>query len=185
MRPWLIVLILAATPLLAGGLHAAVFEEYDDFTFLRAYETVRYKALVDYGTGDEINMRVYVRGLDASPRVRVLDEDRRVIANRRAGSSWILDFDITGFAAEGSTYYFEVTHRYGSSRGYVDVNIQLEAPQSQGASGSIVFDRYFFDRDRGRVYIWCAATQTGGWPLAGLALLAASALWFRRRTTTA
>jgi hypothetical protein len=181
MRGWLLLLVVVATPVFATGLHALViFEEADDALFLRRYESARYRVHVDYGTGTSINMRLWARGLDNPPRIRVLDERRNTIANRRAGSRRVLDFDLPALAEEGNIYYVEVTHRYPSDRGDIDVLIQLDAPASQDADGLIRFDGYFRDRDRVEPYR-CAGGNGGGWPLAGVGLVAAAALYLRRR----
>jgi hypothetical protein len=181
MRLFLLVLVVVAAPVFAAALQATtIFEEVEDFVDLRSYETVRYRVHLDYGNGTAVNMRLWVRGRHNRPRIRVLDERRNVIANRRAGSSRVIDFDFTALSDEGNIYFVEFTHRYASDSGDIHLLIQLDAPESQIADGVVRFDRFYRDRDREEPYR-CAAGHGGGWPLAALGLAAAAALYLRRR----
>ncbi len=178
------VLLLAIAALALPALSAQTFLEYDDEVFLHDHETVRYRIDVDHGTGTSVLLKLYVRGYNAAPRVRVLDGDRDEISSREDnGADWLLDYNVRLYASRGETFFVDVDAKYGFESGWFDVTLQLEAPESQLADGDIFFDKTFTDwrnRDHDDSND-CAVQATGSTlPLAALGLLAALALWRRR-----
>lgn len=179
-------MLLAFAALLLPALAAQTFLEYDDEIYLRDHETVRYRVDVDFGTGTSVLLKLYVRGLNAAPRVRVLDIDRDEISSRvDNGTDWVVDYNVRLYASKGESFFVDVDAKYGFESGWFDVTLQLEAPDAQLADGDIFFDKTFVDwrnRDHRDDHHDCAVRSNAGTgTLAGFALLGGLALWRRRK----
>lgn len=187
MARW-ILLMLAGALIGAAPLAAETLTEYQDDVYLRDHETVRYRVDIDYGTGTTAQLGVVVRGFNTAPRVRILDERKREIRDvRDTDGDWTVEPSIT--ANDSNSYYFvEVDAANAWNEGDFEVTIVVDAPAANNADASVSFEKYFFDYESGDEsdhYDCAVHAGAGSWPLAGLALLAAAALWRRRRVTTA
>jgi MYXO-CTERM domain-containing protein len=178
------VLMILLVALGATAASAEVFLEYNDTRYLRDYEVARYRIDLDYGGGGTIRINILARGLDEPPRVRVRDSRKRILTNREDnGRDHILDFHYTAHETRDDTFYLDVTHKYGSQSGLMEITFQLDDTDAINPDGVIHFDKYYFDYhrpedddDRG-----CAAHTGGSGALLGVALLGFGAFWYRRR----
>lgn len=182
MKTALLALLLAlcAAPLMAQD----EVIEFNDFVPLRDHETVRYRIDIDYGSDDEVELRVYVRGFGGPPRVRILDEDydeRREVED--TSGDW--EVDVTYVARSTSArYYVEVDSDTPWHPADMDINIRVLAPETQGASADVDFVKVFVDResnDESDHYDCAAHPGAGAWPLAALVLAGLGAATLRRR----
>lgn len=179
-RLWLPVLLAV----LAAPASAEVIAEFDDFVYLRERETVRYRIDLDYGTGSEIDVDLFVRGLLDPPRVRVIDSDFDEVKNvsDRSGD-WILDFDFWA-RSPSNTYWIEVDNHVPWRDNELDVFITVNAAAADGAAAEVRFEKFFIDRESGDDsdhYDCAARAGVNGWPLVALGALAIAAVYFRRR----
>lgn len=180
----ILCLLLAFT--CAAGAQAAVISQFDHEVRLRAYETVRYRLNIDFGTASVASVDVVVRGFNVPPRVRVLDSRKKEMRDvRDRDGDWKLDFDFNA-STEHTTYFIEVDSANPGDRADLDVLITVHADQFADASADVKIDRYFIDRESGddSDHYDCAARPGAGlWallPLGPLVLLAA-----RRRRAAA
>lgn len=178
-RLWMILLLAIG----GASLSAQVFLEYEDSTYLRDYETARYRIDLDYGADNSLDIRIIARGISAPPRVRVLDSDKDILTNRTDnGADGILDFTFHAFANDDDTFYIDLTHKYGAQSGTIELTLQVRESAGQGADATINFDRYFNDYHRPEDRNDCSTgAGTGTSALLALLALAAGALWFRHR----
>lgn len=173
------LLLCAAAP-----LQAELIGEFDDFVYLHDHETVRYRLDIDYGSGSQVDVDIFVRGIYEPPRVRVLDSDRDEVKDERDTSGdYILDFDFLAKLPH-ETYYIEVDSAHPWSDSEFDVFIEVYAPATDNASAEIRFDKFYYDYETGDDsdhYDCSTHAGSGGWPLAALAVTVVGALWFRQR----
>lgn len=178
-RLLLIAIVLAG----AAGVHAEVIAELNDEVELRAYETVRYRIDIDYGTGRNADVDIYVRGLWTPPRVRVLDSRKHEEKDvRDTNGDWDLDFDFEAHDGHDH-YYVEVDSAWPGDRSKFEVFITVNADIANGASADVSFSTYKTDHDNSDHYDCAVNSRAGLWailPLGALALLAA-----RRRRVAA
>lgn len=178
------LLLSALLAVAAAPLSAEIIAEFDDAVYLRDHETARYRIDLDYGSGSEIDVDIFVRGLFDPPRVRVINSSGDEVKDRRDTSGdWILDFD---FMAKNpsNTYWVEVDNAIPGRDNDFDVFITVNAAAVDGASATVRFEKFFFDYESGDDsdhYDCTANTGVNGWPLAALGVLAGAALYFRRR----
>lgn len=172
-------LLLAAS----SPLQAELIGDYEDSVYLRDHETVRYRLDIDYGRGAEVDVDIFVRGLHAPPRVRVLEGDFDEVKRRRdTNHDYILDFDFTA-KLPNETYFIEVDSAHPWKSGRFDISFEAYAPAVDRADASFRFSKFFIDRESGNDsdHYDCAARPGGGWPLAAFGLVAGGVLWLRRR----
>lgn len=180
MRYFVLLALLCASPLCAEML-----TEYQDDVFLRDHETVRYRVDIDYGTGDEADVTILVRGFISPPRVRVLNEDRREIEEvEDTDGDWTVRPRFT--ARDANAFYFiEVDSANPNSEGEFEVTVQVEADASAAADADVAFEKYYFDYESGDAsdhYDCSTGTGTGGWPMFALAIGLIGVVYLRRRT---
>lgn len=177
------LLITAAAP-----LSAELLVQYQDEVSLRDHETARYRINLDYGTSEWADVDVTVRGFNAPPRVRILEVDYDEIKDvRDTDGDWTVEPDFIAHDYN-STYYIEVDSANPNAWGDFEITITVSAPDGAGADATVSFVKYYFDYESGDEsdHYDCAVNAgAGSWPLAGLALLAAVAIWRRRRVTLA
>lgn len=177
------LLITAAAP-----LSAELLVQYQDEVSLRDHETARYRINLDYGTSEWADVDITVRGFNAPPRVRILEADYDEIKDARdTDGDWTVEPDFIAHDYN-STYYVEVDSANPNAWGDFEITITINAPDGAGADATVSFVKYFFDYESGDEsdHYDCAVNAgAGSWPLAGLALLAAVAIWRRRRVTLA
>jgi len=177
------LLITAAAP-----LSAELLVQYQDEVSLRDHETARYRINLDYGTSEWADVDVTVRGFNAPPRVRILEADYDEIKDvRDTDGDWTVEPDFIAHDYN-STYYIEVDSANPNAWGDFEITITVSAPDGAGADATVSFVKYYFDYESGDEsdHYDCAVNAgAGSWPLAGLALLAAVAIWRRRRVTLA
>jgi len=177
------LLVTAAAP-----LSAELLVQYQDEVSLRDHETARYRINLDYGTSEWADVDITVRGFNAPPRVRILEADYDEIKDARdTDGDWTVEPDFIAHDYN-STYYVEVDSANPNAWGDFEITITINAPDGAGADATVSFVKYFFDYESGDEsdHYDCAVNAgAGSWPLAGLALLAAVAIWRRRRVTLA
>ena len=177
------LLVTAAAP-----LSAELLVQYQDEVSLRDHETARYRINLDYGTSEWADVDITVRGFNAPPRVRILEADYDEIKDvRDTDGDWTVEPDFIAHDYN-STYYVEVDSANPNAWGDFEITITINAPDGAGADATVSFVKYFFDYESGDEsdHYDCAVNAgAGSWPLAGLALLAAVAIWRRRRVTLA
>lgn len=177
------LLITAAAP-----LSAELLVQYQDEVSLRDHETARYRINLDYGTSEWADVDITVRGFNAPPRVRILEADYDEIKDvRDTDGDWTVEPDFIAHDYN-STYYVEVDNANPNSWGDFEITITINAPDAAGADATVSFVKYYFDYESGDEsdhYDCTVNAGAGSWPLAGLALLAAVAVWRRRRVTLA
>jgi hypothetical protein len=178
MRYFVLLALLAAAP-----LSAELLTEYQDDVYLRDHETVRYRIDIDYGSGDEADVDVLVRGFTAPPRVRILNEDRREIKEvEDTDGDWTIE---PGFTARDTNarYYVEVDSASPSSEADFEVTIRVYAPATSAADADVSFDKFYFDHESGDAsdHYDCSTGAGSSWTLIALALAALGALYVRQR----
>lgn len=175
------LLVTAAAP-----LSAELLVQYQDEVSLRDHETARYRINLDYGTSEWADVDITVRGFNAPPRVRILESDFDEIKDvRDTDGDWTVEPDFIAHDFN-STYYVEVDSADPNAWGDFEITITVYAPDGAGADATVSFVKYYFDYESGddSDHYDCAVNAgAGSWPLAGLALLAAVAIWRRRRVT--
>lgn len=98
-------LIAAAS---AQPLAAERIADFSETVYLRDHETIRYRLPLTWGAADSAQIRTYVRGFNAPPRVRVLDSNYREMRERSDTSGdWIVDVTTTGSSSH-PRFYVEV-----------------------------------------------------------------------------
>lgn len=175
------LILLTVLILGAAGLSAEVVAEYNDDVELRDHETIRYRVDIDYGLGTSVDVDIYVRGLWAPPRVRVLDSRKKEVKDERDTSGdWILDFDFRAID-EHDHYYIEVDSAWPGHEIKLDVFLKVNAAAADDASATFSFNKFYFDNDNSD-HNGCAASATSPtWALLPLGLFGALALGRRRR----
>jgi hypothetical protein len=178
---YLVILAL----LLAAPLSAELVGDYQDDVYLRDHETARYRIEIDYGTGTSADVDIIVRGFNAPPRVRVLDEDRDEVREvEDTDGDWTIE---PGFTAkdDNSHYFIELDSANPGWEGDFEITISVYASSTAGAAADIHFDKYYFDYESGDDsdhYDCSTGAGTGGWPLIALALAAIGAVYLRLRS---
>ncbi len=180
-RLWIIFLLAAG----GASLSAQVLLEYEDSTYLRDYETARYRIDLDYGADNSLDIRILARGISAPPRVRVRDSGKHILTNRTDnGADGILDFTFHAYANDDNRFYIDLTHKYGGQSGTIELTLQVRESAGQGADATIHFDRYYNDYHRPEDRNDCSTgSGTGGYALLALLALATGTFWFRQRNT--
>ena len=183
MTRWILLLLAGVLITTAAPLAAETVTQYRDDVYLRDHETVRYRVDIDYGTGTDAQLNVFVRGFNVAPRVRILDDRKRELRDvRDSDGDWTINPSIT--ANDSHPYYFvEVDSANPSYDGDFEVTITVGADATNGADASVEFEKYFFDYESGDAsdHHDCAAVAgANAWPLALLAVLG-TVVYFRRR----
>ncbi len=142
MRALIILgMLVAATPMLAAEL-----DFYSDYLCLEDHETVRYRVDLEFGSDEEMSIDIFVEGIDAPPRVRVLDSNRKERKERvDTSGDWELDFR---FHAKDNhdTYYIEIDSDWPWEWSEFVIELSVHASDDNvGSDASIDFDRFFFD----------------------------------------
>ncbi|CAG0966841.1 hypothetical protein GPROT1_01246 [Gammaproteobacteria bacterium] len=162
----------------AGALGAERIVDFSDTVYLRDFETIRYRIPIDYGFGTRVDVRVYVRGLDAAPRARLLNPDFGVAREAEDTSGdWIIDFT---HHTNAPRHYLEVDAVWGASAGFFEIRVQIDAEDGTGASADVQFMKYFIDHEHHHDHD-CSTNESSGWWLGALAALALGAWLWRRR----
>jgi len=167
----LLFLVLAG----AAAVHAEVIADFEDEVELRPYETVRYRIDIDYGTGRNADVDVFVRGLWTPPRVRVLDSRKKEVEDvADTSGDWNLDFDF--LAHDGHDhYYVEIDSKWGGDSSKFEVFLTVNADALNNASAEVSVSKYKYDYDNSDHHDCAVSTRAGMWgllPLGALALLA-------------
>lgn len=174
-----LVAISAAQPLAAERI-----ADFSETVYLRDHETVRYRLPITWGAADTVQIRTYVRGFNAPPRVRVLDSNYREIRERADTSGdWILDVTTSGSSSQ-PRFYVEVDSDWPGHWGDFEIRIQMDVEDGSGATADVEFVKYFFDYESGGPsdHYDCTTGEARSWFLAALFGLLAAA-WLLRRTT--
>lgn len=183
MARWTLLLLAGLLISAASPLSAELLIEYQDDVYLRDHETVRYAIDLDYGTGTDASIEVLVRGFNAPPRVRILDDNHHELKDARdTDGDWTVNPSANAHAPI-VRYYVEVDSAIPSHDGDFEVTIFVDAPNGNNADAVVFFDKYYFDHESGDAsdhYDCTAHSGAGSWPLAMIGLVAGGALWFRR-----
>ncbi|MCQ3949515.1 MAG: hypothetical protein DPW14_06820 [Planctomycetes bacterium] len=172
-------LIAAAS---AQPLAAERIADFSETVYLRDHETIRYRLPLTWGAADSAQIRTYVRGFNAPPRVRVLDSNYREMRERSDTSGdWIVDVMTTGSSSH-PRFYVEVDSEWPGHWGDFEIRIQVDVEDGSGASADVEFVKYFLDYESGGQsdHYDCTTGEAQSWFLAALGGLLA-AVWLARR----
>jgi MYXO-CTERM domain-containing protein len=167
--------------LFAPVLCAERIMDFNDTVFLHDYETVRYRIPIEYGSAPNVSIRVYVRGLGAPPRARLLNADfGKAREVRERSGDGIIDFTHSGTQAR---YYLEVDSNVPSAAGDFEIRVQIDAEDGTGATAQVQFVKYFTDYENDGH--GCSTGESTGLFAALLALVFGLWLWRRRELAQA